>query len=155
MKIYLVRHGAFNPPDKDPEKGLSEDGKAEVRKIAEFLKGSDIEVPQIYHSDKKRAKETAEIIGEVLGVDMVTQKTGMAPNDEINQIEADIRHREKNLMVVGHLPYLDRLASSLLTGDQDLEVIELPTAGVIFLENIEGKWELKWLIGPDQVQAGQ
>ncbi|MDA1060542.1 MAG: phosphohistidine phosphatase SixA, partial [bacterium] len=144
-------HGTANTPDKDPEKGLSEEGKAEAKKIADFLKKSNIEVPQIIHSDKKRAKETAEIIGEVLGVDMVTQKTGLAPNDEINLMESEIRHREENLMIVGHLPFLDRLTSSLLTGDQDLEVIELPAAGVIFLENIEGKWELRWLLGPDQV----
>ena len=130
---------------------MSEEGKAEAKKIADFLKKSNIEVPQIIHSDKKRAKETAEIIGEVLGVDMVTQKTGLAPNDEINLMESEIRHREENLMIVGHLPFLDRLTSSLLTGDQDLEVIELPAAGVIFLENIEGKWELRWLLGPDQV----
>lgn len=149
MKLYLVRHGEANPPEVDPEKGLSDEGKADVAKIAEFLKKAGVGVGEIYHSEKARAVQTAEIFKKALGVERIVQKTGLTPNDEITALETEIRHREEGLMVVGHLPYLDRLASSLLTGDESLEVIEFPASSVLFLEFKELKWELKWMVGPE------
>jgi hypothetical protein len=45
--------------------------------------------------------------------------------------------RRKNVVLVGHLPYLCRLLSSLLLVDEDLPVIEFYMGGVICLERGE------------------
>ncbi|MCP4633086.1 MAG: phosphohistidine phosphatase SixA, partial [candidate division Zixibacteria bacterium] len=56
MKIYLVRHGRPKPESEDPLKGLSEEGRDEVSKIASYAnRHLNIKVEQIYHSGKARA----------------------------------------------------------------------------------------------------
>ena len=66
MPLYLVQHGLALPKDIDSERGLSEDGFADVRRIAETAKHYNVQVSQIFHSGKKRAKQTADIIAEAL-----------------------------------------------------------------------------------------
>lgn len=50
MAIYLVQHGKSLPKEVDPEKGLSAEGLAEVRRMAEVAKGYRVVVSQILHS---------------------------------------------------------------------------------------------------------
>lgn len=52
-------------------------------------------------------------------------------------------------MIVGHLPHLSRLASSLLTGRQDAEVVGFQYGGVVCLERTNDGWKLGWMIVPD------
>ena len=59
MAIYLVQHGKNLPKDVDPEKGLSEEGKKEVERVASAAKRYGLNVASIRHSGKKRALETA------------------------------------------------------------------------------------------------
>lgn len=37
MRAYLVQHGKAKAADGDPNRGLSEEGREEVMRIAEFL----------------------------------------------------------------------------------------------------------------------
>ncbi|RLD16037.1 MAG: phosphohistidine phosphatase SixA, partial [Caldiserica bacterium] len=68
MRIYLVQHAEAKPKEEDPERPLTEKGVLNAKKVAEFLKGK-IKPSCIYHSDKLRAKQTAKIFSEILGVD--------------------------------------------------------------------------------------
>lgn len=72
--IYLARHGDYqNPtgviPYRLPNFPLSPKGIKQASNIAEHLKG--IELAAIYHSPIERCAQTAQIIGEHLGVDLV------------------------------------------------------------------------------------
>jgi broad specificity phosphatase PhoE len=69
--IYLVRHGEVNNPygiiyGRLPNYGLSEKGKLQAQKTAEFLINKHID--EIYSSPLDRAKQTAEIIKKIVGV---------------------------------------------------------------------------------------
>ena len=66
MKLYLVQHGEATSKDITPERPLTEKGHDDVRKISQFLKQSDFQLDQIIHSDKPRAKETAEYFIKIL-----------------------------------------------------------------------------------------
>ena len=66
MGLYLVQHGKSLPKEIDPEKGLSDEGIAEVRRIAQVAAGYCCQVAQIGHSGKKRARQTAEIFASHL-----------------------------------------------------------------------------------------
>jgi phosphohistidine phosphatase len=56
----------------------------------------------------------------------------------------------EDIMLVGHLPHLGRLASLLLAGDPERHVVSFRMAGVVCLERGEnGNWSLKWMITPD------
>lgn len=65
--FYLIRHGQKVGEAGDP--GLTELGKDQARKTAEFLK--DKKIVKIYSSTFARAKETAEIIKKTLKVGIV------------------------------------------------------------------------------------
>ncbi|MDD5553491.1 MAG: hypothetical protein PHE18_06415, partial [Candidatus Omnitrophica bacterium] len=49
---------------------------------------------------------------------------------------------------VGHLPYISKLASRLLTGSEDKPFIKFEQGSVLSLSNSEGPWEVKWFITP-------
>lgn len=65
--FYLIRHGQKVGKSGDP--GLTELGKEQARKTAEFLK--DKKVIKIYSSTFARARETAEIINKNLKVGVI------------------------------------------------------------------------------------
>ena len=56
MDIYLVQHGEAKPEAEDPERSLSDKGKKEVESSARHAAAVGIEVAQILHSGKLRAK---------------------------------------------------------------------------------------------------
>lgn len=69
--IYLIRHGEVLNPDnilygRLPNFGLSEKGKQEIEKSANFLK--DKQIDELYASPLERAKESAEIIQKRLHI---------------------------------------------------------------------------------------
>ena len=66
MRLYIVQHGDAVPRDVDPARPLSEQGRADIQRLADYLSEHEIEIAQIFHSGKTRAKETAEILGDVL-----------------------------------------------------------------------------------------
>jgi len=66
MKLYLVRHGDAVFDQVDSTRPLNEKGKADVLKVAMHLKEGVPHIESIFHSGKKRAEQTAEIIKNAL-----------------------------------------------------------------------------------------
>ncbi len=149
MKVYLIRHGKPNPVEQDPKKGLMEEGRAEAYNMAHFLKNALDTAPEIYHSQKLRAQQTAAIFHEVLTGSRMVEKVGMAPNDDIGPLQSELSDRDQDLVIVGHLPYLSALAHSLLLGNQNRAIWTFKTASVLALEFADGKWKLEFAISPD------
>jgi phosphohistidine phosphatase len=154
MKIYLARHGQYNSADVDPLKGLSDTGKAEIGRLAEALRGLDINVAIIWHSGKARAEETAQILAAaVKSANGLIKQTGLNPDDPVDDVATEIQTLDRNLMIVGHLPFMAKLTAKLLTGDSARCAVNFPTGSIICLDYNRGKWSLDWFINP-QVIAG-
>ena len=152
MELYLVQHAESKTKEEDPERGLTDSGFANVRKTAGFVKKLDISVETIYYSDKLRAKQTANGLAE--GINSVTglkQRDGIAPMDDISSMKDEIQGSDKNLMVVGHLPYMAKLASALLCGNENQNVVSFQNSCIIKLVRDEEnkEWSVKWMITPD------
>ena len=62
MKLFLVQHGEARAKDADPDRPLSEKGREDIKKTAEFLKKTGQKPDLIWHSSKTRAIQSAEII---------------------------------------------------------------------------------------------
>ena len=141
--VILIRHGKAKSKEEDPERSLTDEGVEETRKVAEFLRGK-VKVVRIYHSDKKRAKQTAEIISKFLGGEL-TELEGIAPLDPPDTAYEICENSKDNIIIVGHLPHLSVLVGKL-TG---AECVKFICSGAVALEKVEGVWKVKWFISPE------
>jgi len=155
MRLYLVQHGEAVDKNRDPDRPLTSKGFEEVASVGSFLGKHGLSVHEIWHSGRNRACQTAEVLLDHLCAECGLKKMeGLGPNDPTNQVWDALSNREGDLVLVGHLPYLDKLASRLLTGDEEAGVIAFQKGGVVCLECDEtGKWRVHWMIGPNLVMT--
>lgn len=151
MAIFLVQHGKSLSKELDPEQGLSPEGISDVERIADVARGYGVHVASISHSGKKRALQTAEIFYSALRpVGDVQEKIGLKPLDDVRAF-ADSLKSQDDLMIVGHLPFMERLTSFLITGNIEKPVLKFQNGGIVCLdEGPEGKgWVIKWTLMPE------
>jgi len=150
MHLYLVQHGEAKAEKEDPARPLTDRGREEVRRVARHAMGLTLWIAEIHHSGKLRARQTAEILAEHLSPARgVREIEGLAPNDDPGKVRTELEAGEESLMLVGHLPHLGRLASSLLVGDPAREVIRFRTGAIVDLARLEGRWVLQWILTPE------
>ena len=151
MALFLVQHGKSLSKDIDPDQGLSEDGVAETLRIAEVAKGYGVSVQSIKHSVKTRARSTAEILASALNpAEGIQEITGIKPMDDVAAFAKSI-HPETNTMLVGHLPFMERMTSFLITGSIENLVFKFQNSGIVCLDqDSETKsWFIKWTLMPN------
>lgn len=152
MRLYLVQHGEATPKETEPNRPLTERGRKDVFQMAKFLKRAGTRVIATWHSEKLRAIQTAQILGKAVSVEIVKQK-GLAPNDPVDRWLEELNTRVKDVMMVGHLPFLERLASLLLAGDESSQIVAFKPGAVACLkrEDAGEKWSLAWIKFPELV----
>jgi phosphohistidine phosphatase len=151
MALFLVQHGKSLPKEKDPEQGLSEEGIADVDRIAGVARGYGVNVSLIRHSEKKRAKQTAKIFAGSLSPEKGAQEqSGLKPLDDVAAVANDVSGKE-NLMLVGHLPFMERLTSYLITGAAEKPVFRFQNGGILCLDQDPEThaWVIKWSLMPN------
>ena len=145
----MVQHGEAAPEQENPDRPLTAQGRADVTRVAQAAARCAVRPDGIWHSDKLRARQTAEILGAKLrpggGVKLAA---GLAPKDDPALMAARVEGAEP-LMLVGHLPHLSRLASLLLVGDPSKEVITFRMGGMVCLDHAESGWRVKWIVTPE------
>ncbi len=151
MPVYLVQHGLALSKDKDPERGLSQQGIDTTRRIAKVAEGYGIPVAEIRHSGKKRAFQTARIFAKALSpLGGLVETPGLMPMDDPGQWP-DKLVPEENTMLVGHLPLLERLCALMITGNAEKPVFRFQNSGIVclFLHPETGSWAVKWALMPE------
>jgi phosphohistidine phosphatase len=152
MKVYLVQHGEAKPEAEDPQRPLTEKGKEAVNSVARYLAALGLEVAQIAHSGRLRAKQTAELFSQHLSPPHgVKEEKGLAPLDDPQEAKQLIEQLESPLMLVGHLPHLSRLASLLLLATAEKEIIRFKMGGVVCLSQSDGQWFIEWMLPPELI----
>ena len=150
MALYLVQHGKSLPKDIDPDQGLSKEGVAETKRIAEVAANYGVGVSDIKHSAKTRARKTAEIFATALDpVAGTAEVDGLKPLDDVIAFAAAIDPAE-NSMLVGHLPFMERMTSYLVTGTTDKSVFKFQNSGIVCLNKDpdSGSWVIVWTLMP-------
>lgn len=150
MALYIVQHGKSLSKDIDPEKGLSDEGRAEVEHIAEVAKTYGVRVAQIKHSGKKRAQQTAEIFASAFTPELgVKTIDGINPMDDVSTFSDGIDFGA-DIMLVGHLPFMERLISYLIAGSIERPVFKLQNGGILCLDRDQnsGSPVIKWALMP-------
>lgn len=152
MYLYLIQHGESQPEEINPLRPLSEKGKRDVIKIASFMKRARVEAGEIWHSSKLRSKETAEIIATTLSLRIV-EKEGLGPNDPPASWIEKLSCADENIIIAGHLPFLQRLAVLLITGSDRGEIISFKEGGVACLKRTEEHWSVAWMVIPEILEG--
>jgi phosphohistidine phosphatase len=150
MALYLVQHGKSLPKDQDPDQGLSEEGITETDLIARTAAENGIVVSQIRHSVKTRARQTAEIFLQALKpMDGIREVTGIKPMDDVAPAAADLSPAE-NIMLVGHLPFMERMTAFLITGSIEPPIFKFQNSGIVCLDREADSraWVILWTIMP-------
>ena len=150
VKVYLVQHGKAMSEEQDPERPLTDLGRQETAWVADVAARLGLEVGQIRHSGRLRAEQTAEILGEALEpADGVVPAPGMSPLDNVEPAAEDLEAASEPMMLVGHLPYVERLAGRLLTGNAGQIVVDFANSGIVCLERKVERWQVVWIITPE------
>jgi len=151
MRIYLVQHALALDEAQDPKRAVSTQGCEDIVRTAGFL--SLFVQPQpkfVFHSGKLRAKQTAEMFAEAWHLKgEVMQVDDLSPNADPQVWAAKLQVMKDDVLIVGHLPHLPRLASLLLCGDVDRQPIRFQNAGVVCLEKTDGAWQCIFHINPN------
>lgn len=146
-RLYLVRHGEARPKGEDPDRPLTPAGAADVGRMAAWAAAAGMRVDEIRHSGKLRAQQTAEILAEQLGAS-ARAITGLGPEDDVANLTAAVASETRAVMLVGHLPQLERLAASLIAGNAESSVLLLDAGALLELTQVDDGWRVTCLMQP-------
>jgi phosphohistidine phosphatase len=158
MKLYLIQHGEAKSEVEDPERSLTARGEREVMAVSKVAGGLQIKPSKVYHSGKLRAKQTAEIIASGLKISdsFVQPVQGLNPNDDIHPWVERISKEKEDLMLVGHLPFLEKLTSFLLCGNENARSVLFRYGAIVRLDQKEDKgWAVRWIFTPEMASLSQ
>ena len=149
MKLYLVQHGEAKSESEDPQRSLTGRGMDEVQNVAKMAKKLNLCPSKIYHSGKLRAKQTGEIFADSLKRPAESAQ-GLNPNDDVRVWADQLSAEKEDLMIVGHLPFLEKLASLLITGNENIRPVLFHYGAIVSLEKKEGSGGgVRWILTPE------
>jgi len=153
MVLYLVQHAAARSKEEDPARDLTEKGREDIERVAHHLKRLKVQVGQILHSGKTRARSTATVLVKHLQPAAgISEAPGLAPLD-VPGIWADrLAPMAEDLLLVGHLPHLGKLAALLMSGDQEKKVVNFQMGAAVRLRRMGvGQWAVDWMLTPELI----
>jgi phosphohistidine phosphatase len=151
MFLYLVQHAEAKREEEDPGRDLTEKGRIDIESVAHYMKRLNVQVRQIFHSGKTRAQSTANVLARHLKPPAgVSEAPGLAPLDDPEIWAGRIAKMHEDILLVGHLPHLGRLATILMSGDKEKSIINFQMGGAVRLRRMEaGEWAVDWMVVPE------
>jgi len=152
MKLYLVQHGKAKTKEESSDRPLTEEGKDASEKTACFAtEQARVSINAVLHSGKTRTRDTAEIMAVYLcPVKGMIKEKDLLPNDDPQEWASRLSEEKEDIMLVGHLPHLSKLASLLLAGSDEKLSIDFKNSGIVCLRRDDNSnWLLSWLVTPE------
>lgn len=151
--VYLVQHGKAKSKDEDPQRPLTQQGRRETERVANLAGLLDLGIQEIRHSGKTRAEETAVIFGDALGLTGLAKKSvlaveGLHPTDDVIPVANGLAGETEPIMLVGHLPFMPRLAGQLINHDTKKSPVEFRNSGIVCLVREAAGWRVDWQLTP-------
>src|SRR5579864_474539 len=152
VRLLLVHHADAVGPDVDPQRPLSSRGHAEARALLERFRVERARVPgldawapaAIWHSGKLRARQTAEVFLSLNPFAEFKMVRGLRPDDPPELMLGVLAGEARDLVLVGHLPFLAALRRGLTTIDS-----LFPLHGLVLVEHGADGWRERLVLGSD------
>jgi phosphohistidine phosphatase len=148
MRLYLVQHGEALSEDVDPERALSDVGRADAKRLASFLAPKHLSISRVLHSGKLRAQQTAAVLVGAFVSKVAPEETeGLDPLDDPQALVDTLAGWQEDVLIVGHLPFLAKLVGQMLTGTDD-PLVTFDPGALVCLERSEDRWSVAWVVPP-------
>ena len=132
MRLCFLRHGEADWPNwtkPDDERPLTERGRKEMKRVAKFLERLKFIPDCILTSPLPRASQTAEIVGQRLGIELQVE-AALAHGFNLERLQRLLAKRDaESVMIVGHEPEFSEVIGKLTGGK-----IKISKAGVALLD---------------------
>lgn len=155
MKLYLVQHAEAVDQDQDHQRPLSDQGEADATKMAALLLKAGVSVDEVAHSGKTRALQTATILAKAVWPgNAVVPLDGLGPKDSTEYLFHAAQTAGGDMMVVGHQPFMGKMAARCLTGDEDGLTVGFTPGTIVCLQRSQSGWQLHWMLRPELAGNG-
>jgi len=170
MQIFIMRHGEASNQclisnSSDALRPLTELGKAEAKKMAQWLAATQANPSEILVSPYLRAQQTCGHVVNILaenGVEVVTQPKvldfitpagdAQQTHDYIDGLLAQYSDEKKVILLISHMPFVSYLVAQL-TQSQDMPIFATGGIAQINYDSHLMQGQLVNLVSPAQVQS--
>jgi phosphohistidine phosphatase len=165
MQLLLIRHGIAEDAlqfasagGSDTERPLTDSGRKKMRKGANGLRSQLAGIDLLACSTLLRARQTAEIIASAFAGIPILERADLAPQSPLDSLLAWLEELPgtHTVALVGHEPYLNLLAGTLLIGaPRPLLALKKGGAVLIGFDNgaRPGAGLLQWALTPAQLRS--
>ncbi len=151
-----MRHGRAGHAPTDAERQLTEQGREDVRRVSRALRERGVVQVTIFSSPLIRARETAEILAQVLDVNTITilpQLTSGASLEQLLVVIQELASRHA-VALVGHMPEMGVLSAYLATGERG-KAMDLAASAVVCVDIVQSRPNvvatMRWQITPGEL----
>ena len=162
MDLYILRHGKAEPYGQrypsDNIRPLSPKGKRRTKLSTKGMKATNVSVDLIVSSPLLRARQTAEIVHDGLGIAEPIEFSDTLASGNVRAIlsTVDARSSLSGLMLVGHEPTLSELISTMASGSYHT-AFNLKPGGMCKLNVAAIRYgqcaTIEWFVTPKQLVA--
>ena len=145
MFVYLVHHGHAMHHGDDPQRPLSRRGRDQTDTVSSQAAARGVHPDVIWHSGKLRARQTADAYRRACNpVAEFSATRWMQPDDPLRLADV-LQVDTRDVMLVGHMPHLDRLLCRLVSpGPDNTQATGFPLNGMVAVERTETGWVERW-----------
>ena len=154
VSLHLLRHADAGDPEAwrgdDDLRPLSKKGIRQAERLGRHLAAAGFSTDALLTSPKARARETAEIVGAALGVQVRLDERlgGQVGLPTVEAILRDLESPERPVLV-GHDPDFSDLLMTLVDG-RNVPMKKGAIARIDLAGGLEpGGGTLRWLLSPD------
>jgi phosphohistidine phosphatase len=145
MTAILVHHADAVGPHVDPQRPLSTIGQQQANQVATSIAERGLAPRAIWHSGKLRSRQTAETILRVASPFAEFRMVrGLRSEDPVDWMRADLSADDRDVLLVGHMPHIARLARALAP-----DSAEFPLNGAIAFVREDAGWREVWRYATD------
>lgn len=153
MQLFLVQHGDAVPETVDPQRPLTEIGRTDIQRLADFLAAAGVRAGRVVHSGKLRASASAAILIEAVGSGATVEvmESGLLPKDSPEYLSDAIVTWQEDTLLVGHQPFLGRLLSRLVLGKEQPQLVDFSPGTLVGLVRrpATGAWLIGCMLSPE------